>query len=32
MLRWDHAGGKVIPGLSIRRDQEYRVCLDGAEQ
>lgn len=31
MLKWDHAGGKVIPGLTFRRNQEYAICLDGAE-
>lgn len=31
MLKWDHAAGRVIPGLSMRRDQEYRICREGAE-
>jgi lysozyme len=32
MLKWNRAGGHVIPGLKIRREQEYQICLDGAEQ
>lgn len=31
MLAWDHAGGHVIPGLTVRRNEEYAYCLDGVE-
>ena len=24
--RWNRAGGKVLPGLTKRREQEYRLC------
>lgn len=27
ILRWDRAGGKVVRGLSIRREKEYRTCI-----
>ena len=26
ILRWNRAGGKVVKGLSNRREQEYRLC------
>lgn len=26
LLRWNRAGGKVLPGLTKRREQEYRLC------
>lgn len=29
ILRWDRAGGRVLPGLVKRREAEYRLCLDG---
>ena len=25
--RWDRAGGKVLAGLTKRREQEYRMCM-----
>jgi GH24 family phage-related lysozyme (muramidase) len=27
MLRWVYAGGKKLPGLEKRRQQETEVCL-----
>ena len=27
LLRWDYAGGKRVRGLTNRRNDEYRVCL-----
>lgn len=27
---YDHAGGKVIPGLTFRRGEERKICLQGA--
>lgn len=27
LLRWDKAEGKVLPGLTKRRQEEYKVCL-----
>lgn len=27
LLRWDRAGGKVLPGLTKRRQAEYRTCM-----
>lgn len=27
ILRWDRAGGRVVKGLSIRRQKEYKQCL-----
>jgi lysozyme len=29
LLKWDHAGGKVLPGLTRRRQEEYKKCLEG---
>jgi lysozyme len=29
MLRWNMAGGKVVRGLTIRRQQEYKICMTG---
>ena len=26
LLRWNRAGGTVLPGLTKRREQEYRLC------
>jgi lysozyme len=28
ILRWNRAGGKVINGLTIRREAEYKQCLN----
>ena len=28
--RWNRAGGKVLPGLSKRREKEYRMCMGDA--
>lgn len=30
--RWNRAGGKVIPGLSFRRGEELKICLEGARE
>lgn len=27
LLRWDKAGGKVLPGLTKRRQDEYKLCM-----
>jgi lysozyme len=27
LLKWDKAGGKVLPGLTKRRQHEYKLCL-----
>jgi lysozyme len=27
ILRWDKAGGKVVRGLTLRREAEYRQCM-----
>jgi lysozyme len=27
LLRWDHAGGKRIQGLTNRRRAEYQLCV-----
>ena len=27
ILRWNRAGGKVVRGLSKRREQEYKLCI-----
>lgn len=27
LLRWDKAGGRVLPGLTKRRQEEYRRCI-----
>ena len=29
LLDWDHAGGKRLPGLTKRRQQEYQECSQG---
>lgn len=29
ILRWNRAGGKVLPGLTKRRQAEYRTCTGG---
>jgi lysozyme len=31
ILRWDRAGGRVLRGLTIRRQAEYQQCI-GSEQ
>lgn len=28
LLKWDKAGGKVLPGLTKRRQEEYKRCLE----
>lgn len=28
--RWNKAGGKVLPGLTKRREKEYRMCMGAA--
>ena len=30
ILRWNRAGGKVVRGLSQRREKEYRLCIGGS--
>lgn len=30
MLSWNKAGGRVIKGLTLRRQEERRMCLEGA--
>lgn len=27
ILRWNRAGGQVLPGLTKRREAEYRMCM-----
>jgi lysozyme len=27
ILRWDRAGGRVVAGLTNRRQEEYRLCI-----
>lgn len=27
LLKWDKAGGKVLPGLTKRRQEEYKTCI-----
>lgn len=27
ILRWNRAGGKVVRGLSLRREKEYKLCI-----
>ena len=27
LLKWNKAGGKVLPGLTKRREQEYQLCI-----
>lgn len=29
LLRWTYAGGKQLPGLVIRRNAEYSMCMEG---
>lgn len=30
ILRWDYANGRRLPGLTKRREAEYRQCLGGS--
>lgn len=30
LMRWNRAGGKVLPGLVTRRQAEYRQCIGAA--
>jgi lysozyme len=30
LLRWNRAGGRVLPGLTKRRESEYRLCMGDA--
>lgn len=30
MLAWNKAGGRVIKGLTLRRQEERKMCLEGA--
>ncbi|WP_430233969.1 lysozyme [Nitrosomonas communis] len=32
ILRWDKAGGRVLPGLTKRRQQEYQLCMTDKQQ
>lgn len=27
LLKWNKAGGKVLPGLTKRREEEYKLCM-----
>jgi lysozyme len=29
MLSWNRAGGKVVRGLALRRQKEYKICMTG---
>lgn len=29
LLKWDKAGGRVVKGLTVRRQDERRLCLEG---
>lgn len=31
ILRWNRAGGKVVRGLAVRRESEYRLCIGEAK-
>lgn len=31
ILRWNQAGGRVVRGLAIRRESEYRTCIGEAK-
>lgn len=31
ILRWNRAGGQVLPGLTKRREAEYRQCMGEAQ-
>ena len=30
ILRWNKVGGRVVRGLTLRREQEYKLCMKGA--
>ena len=32
MAAWNRAGGRVIPGLTARRDREVKLCLEGLKR
>lgn len=32
ILRWNRAGGRVLPGLTKRREAEYRMCTEGHKE
>lgn len=29
ILRWNKAGGRVVKGLTLRRESEYALCMEG---
>ena len=29
IMRWNRAGGKVVRGLTLRREAEYKLCMKG---
>ena len=32
LLRWDKAGGKELKGLTLRRQSENKLCLEGVQE
>lgn len=32
LLRWDKAGGRVLRGLTLRRKEENKLCLEGVAE
>ena len=32
LLRWDKAGGKKLRGLTLRRQSENKLCLEGVQE
>lgn len=32
LLRWDKAGGKRLKGLTLRRESENKLCLEGVKE
>ena len=32
LLRWDKAGGKRLKGLTLRREAENKLCLEGVQE
>lgn len=32
LLRWDKAGGKKLKGLTLRRQSENKLCLEGVQE
>lgn len=32
LLRWDKAGGKKLKGLTLRRESENKLCLEGVKE